>query len=329
MDLSIGIVGLGLIGGSIAKALMLAGQRVSGYDIDAKTCAAAKNDGVSIASTVDNIVASSSIVFLATPMDCFEQYAPIFRSLAPSHHVLVIDVGSARQPFNDFAKVASGNRALRFLGSHPMAGTENQGYANARGDLFVGSTWIVLIEPDSGFDDFIEAMTLIVRLGALVLPIEPASHDDAVARVSHLSHVLSGLLARSAGAAAANSLALRIASGSFRDGTRVLSSRPAFVADLCLFNRDALLPVLRDVAADLSDLINSLSERDESEVTAFFKNAHEIRREFLGLSSRRGAIELIFHNPQDWRAAMLDVGRRGYRLASVSTADGVIKLRAV
>ena len=328
-DPFIGIVGLGLIGGSIAKALLAAGTRVSGYDIKPETCERAQSDGIVIHATVDDLVRTSSIVILATPLETYAGYASTFRILEPQPNVLLIDVGSARGPFGDLVHVVSENRAFRFLGSHPMAGTEDEGYEHARGDLFVGATWVALIEPKTSFDDFVAAAKLFLRFNALVLPANRASHDDAVARVSHASHVVAGLLARATATSPEQALALRVASGSFRDGTRVMSSRPAFVADLCLYNRDALLPVLRDIATDLSKLIESLAVGDRSETMAFFERAQAIRREFLDLSLERPPIEFALHETADWKKTLIEHGRRGYRLTFVEHRDGTAICKAV
>jgi prephenate dehydrogenase len=328
-DTSIGIVGLGLIGGSIAKALLDVGVRVSGYDIKPETCAKAQSDGIVIYAKVDELFATSSVVFLATPLEAYAGYASTFRALEPRQDVLLIDVGSARGPFSDLVRVVSENRAFRFLGSHPMAGTEDEGYDHARGDLFVGATWVVLIEPETSFDHFVAAVKLLLRFNAFVLPASRTSHDDAVARVSHASHAVAGLLARAAATSPERSLALRVASGSFRDGTRVMSSRPAFVTDFCVYNRDALLPILRDVAADLAKLIESLAVGDRSETTAFFERAHAIRREFLDLSLERPTIELALRGTGDWKTTLIEHGRRGYRLAIVEHRGGTTIFQAV
>src|SRR5271166_5430391 len=282
----IGIVGLGLIGGSIGKTLMEQGTLVRGFDTDKIVCDEAAKEGIVICDDAAEVMQSCSVVFVAVPMSSYPFLAECIASQQfATRRVLLIDVGSARGPAQWLIDAARSTSGVRFIGSHPMAGSEFQGYRNARADLFSGATWIVLPESDSSIEDFVIAATIVLALGAYVLVTQSSIHDDAVARVSHLSHVFAAVLARTAGLAPTAPFNLSVAAGSFRDGTRVVTSNPAFAAELCLYNAKALLAVIREAVEDIGRLTRALENGDGNELESLFSEAHAIRQRFLSSAS--------------------------------------------
>jgi prephenate dehydrogenase len=212
----VGVVGLGQLGGSLAAALVAAGRDVTGWDVDPEARAAAADRGVAIGTEM------TGVVVLAVPLPAMPT---ALSRLAVDPAATVTDVGSVKLPVLQTIGAAFGSR---FVGGHPMCGTERSGHAATDPDLFRGARWAVCLEPDTDLTRWLRVAEVALAAGAEVVPATAAEHDDAVAAVSHVPHLLAAALA--AAAAQAGPLALALAAGSFRDGTRVAGSDPALVA---------------------------------------------------------------------------------------------------
>jgi prephenate dehydrogenase len=324
---SIGIVGLGLIGGSLAKALLQNKKNVFGVDTNSPTSIEAEQDGIKIKPNILELIKMCAVVFIATPLSTYDSLGEEIASLdLENRRVLFIDVGSARAPFERFREIVRANPAARFLGSHPMVGEEYQGYRHSRSELFFGSTWILLIESDTHFEDFVTIAELILLLGAKPLTTDSRSHDTAVARVSHLSHILAGVLAKSPGLTSASLLPLCVAAGSFRDGTRVMTSEPKFVADLCIFNQKALLPVLAEAKVDLDLCIQALQKGDRTFLENFFSCAHKVRQKYLSLPSIETVAHYSVRKNEKWQSCLVELGKYGQRIIQMERSPDLVSL---
>jgi prephenate dehydrogenase len=211
----VAVVGLGQLGGSLAAALAAAGRPVSGWDVDPATRDAAAGRGVRITREL------GGVVVLAVPLPAM---ATALDDLLIDPDATVTDLGSVKRPVLETVGVAFGGR---FVGGHPMAGTERSGHEATDPDLFTGARWAVCLEAGTELPRWLRVAEVALAVGAEVVPVTAAEHDDAVAAVSHVSHLLAAALA--AAAADAGPLALGLAAGSFRDGARVAGSDPAFV----------------------------------------------------------------------------------------------------
>jgi len=239
------ILGLGLIGGSIAAALTQQGWHVSGDDLDAERVRRAIADGLVAAAGLDR---ASEITFVAVPVQSVE--SQVERALSETNG-WVTDVGSVKASVT--ARVAS----PRFVGGHPMAGSELEGLDGADADLFAGAVWV--LTPTDATDDaaFAAVAEVVNGLGAEVVGLAPERHDELVAVVSHVPHLTAATLMRMAGLRAEEHAALlRLAAGGFRDMTRIASGHPAIWLDICDENR-------RAIAVGLDALIEGLSEMRE------------------------------------------------------------------
>lgn len=233
----IGIVGLGLIGGSAALAWAEQGHEVLAYDIAQPQ---APLRGIELSHDLDQLL-SCDVCVLAVPLPVLPRVLPTFAHWAG----ILTDVTSVKQPVLDL--VGSHCSEARFVGGHPMAGKETAGFSAADGALFHGCPWV--LTSDNASAETIETVSGLVNdLGARIMVTSARRHDQAVARISHLPHVLAVALQR---AGAADSFALQLAAGSFRDGTRVASSPVELIAAMCAGNATALQPVMDEVIADL------------------------------------------------------------------------------
>jgi prephenate dehydrogenase len=211
----VGVVGLGQLGGSLAAALVAAGRPVSGWDVDPAAREAAAARGVEITTEL------GGVVVLAVPLPAT---AGALEGLSVDPDATITDVGSVKVPVRATLGATLGPR---FVGGHPMCGTERSGWAAVDPALFRGARWAVCLEAETDLTRWLRVAEVALAAGAVVVPVTAADHDDAVAAISHVPHLLAAALA--AAAAEAGPLALALAAGSFRDGTRVAGSDPALV----------------------------------------------------------------------------------------------------
>jgi prephenate dehydrogenase len=211
----VGVVGLGQLGGSLAAALAAAGRPVAGWDVDPAARDAAAARGVRITQEL------SGVVVLAVPLPAM---STALDGLTVDPDATITDLGSVKTPVLQALGATYGDR---FVGGHPMCGTERSGHTAVDPALFAGARWAVCLEPDTDLRRWLRVAEVALAVGAEVVPVSAAEHDDAVAAISHVPHLLAAALA--AAAAEAGPLALTLAAGSFRDGTRVAGSDPALV----------------------------------------------------------------------------------------------------
>ncbi len=233
----VAVVGLGQLGGSLAAALVAAGRPVAGWDVDPAARDAAAARGVTITREL------TGVVVLAVPLPAM---ATALDGLTVAPDATVTDLGSVKGPVLRALAPALGSR---FVGGHPMCGTERSGHDAVDPSLFAGARWALCLEPDTELPRWLRVAEVALAVGAEVVPATAAEHDDAVAAVSHVPHLLAAALA--AAAAEAGPLALALAAGSFGSGTRVIGSDPAFVTAMVEGNAGATGAALTRVRAQL------------------------------------------------------------------------------
>ncbi len=275
----VGVVGLGQLGGSLAAALVAAGREVRGWDVDPAARDAAAARGVTVSREL------TGVVVLAVPLPAT---AAALDGVDVDPAATVTDVGSVKEPVLASVGAALGGR---FVGGHPMAGTERSGHAATDPALFRGARWALCLEPGTELPRWLRAAEVALDAGAEVVPVTAAEHDAAVAAVSHVPHLLAAALAAAAGEA--GPLALALAAGSFRDGTRVAGSDPALVTAMVEGNAGptaaALDRVLAQLARPWPDLVAA---------------GHAVRAGPAAAGSRTVRVPLE-------RAALLSLGRAG------------------
>lgn len=251
------VLGVGLIGGSLLRAL--GPERAFGWnrsDAGAVAASAAGFDvSADLAPTLRRAARTDALVVVGVPLPALGAVLDAVSRDAP--HVPLTDVVSVKGPVLDAVR-ARGLEA-RFVGGHPMAGTARSGWDAGDPHLFRGATWLVAADDDADPDTWSRVARLAVDCGARVVSSTSAAHDAAVARISHLGHVMAEALALAGGRG--GDLALALAAGSFRDGTRVAGTAPDLVRAICEPNRDALLSVLDECLADLGAARESLVSR--------------------------------------------------------------------
>ena len=242
----VAVLGLGLIGGSLMHAMRHSGLDVVGYDIDPGTAAAASASGYPVAPSDEAAVHGADLVILAMALP---QVADSLRSLAPhlAPRTLLTDVGTLKQPVLD--AVRAHVPQARFVGGHPLAGTEENGWGATDPLLFRDAPWALAIEADTDLDAWLHVAELVCDIGAKPVPTTAAEQDTAVARVIGLPHVLAEALALVG--LNGGPLGLSLAAGSYLSGSRVARTRPELVATWCDGN-PALVTAIDEVVQRLS-----------------------------------------------------------------------------
>jgi prephenate dehydrogenase len=237
------VIGLGLIGGSIGLALREAGWHVTGDDIAPGRADEAVARGVIDAAGLDP---DASLTFVAVPVLAVADQ--VKRALTETSGV-VTDVGGVK------GSIAEAIDDPRFIGGHPMAGSELDGLDGADGAMFSGAVWV--LTPVRSTDDatFAQVASVVGQLGAEVVAMAPDRHDEVVAVVSHVPHLTAAsLMGVAADRAEENAALLRLAAGGFRDMTRVASGQPDIWLDICAENRPAILSALDAVIGRLGEM---------------------------------------------------------------------------
>ncbi|MFE3026987.1 prephenate dehydrogenase/arogenate dehydrogenase family protein, partial [Nocardia tengchongensis] len=199
----------------------------------------------------------------------------------------------------------------RYVGGHPMAGTSESGWAASTPDLFKNAAWAVSVDPGVHADNFRRVAQLALDCGAVVVPVLAVEHDRAVARISHLPHVLAEALAIEG--SNGGPLALGLAAGSFRDGSRVAATSPDLVRAICEPNAAALLDVLDDTLEVLTQARDSL--RANGTITELAEAGHDARTEYE--DHERWVITDVRLGDHNWLTKLIDAGRTGGVLTSL------------
>ncbi|HEX4727017.1 MAG TPA: prephenate dehydrogenase/arogenate dehydrogenase family protein [Jatrophihabitans sp.] len=236
----IAVLGLGLIGGSVLQALARGGYQVVGFDPSPEEAGAARGAGFRLAATAAEAVRDADLIVLAMPLP---QLPEALRSIRPAIRagVLVTDVGTLKAPVLPLvSKLLPG---VRFVGGHPLAGTEQSGFLAADPLLFRDAPWSLILEPDTDLAAWLALAVLLCDLGARPVPTTAAEQDAAIARVIGLPHMLAEVLALTG--LSGGELGLSLAAGSYTTGSRVARTRPELVATWCDDN-PALVAALDD-----------------------------------------------------------------------------------
>lgn len=255
---SVLILGAGLVGSSLGLALTRAGYEVLLWDIVAAHSLVAAGLGAGRIS--DEATDNPDIVVVATPPEAIP--ALVAETLEKFPHAVITDVGSVKAPILE-AVVNLAPEHRRYVGSHPMAGSQFTGPLTASGDLFRDRTWVVTPQADNRVEDVARVEKLARDVGAHVVTMPVSLHDEAVAQVSHVPHLMSILTASHLREVPAENL--RLAGQGIRDVTRIAGSDPALWRQIITSNADAVRHELEEVATDLAHLITVLDDPEELE----------------------------------------------------------------
>ncbi len=278
----IAVLGLGLIGGSLALSLHQAGiaKQISGYDANPDVTRRAKEREAitSMHTGVEEAVQQADIVVLATPIlampELFERIAPALKPGA-----LVTDTASTKAEILNWARALLPANVV-FVGGHPMAGREHSGIEAAEEGLFEGCAYCLTPTTQTPSEATAQLSEVVIRLGAHPLVLDAERHDRLVAGISHLPFVLSSALVQALSAGEDWSEMTRLAAGGFRDMSRLAAGSPTMYRDICFTNKQAILNWL-DALAQQLESVRTLIDLSDDALETYFARAKQVREAAL------------------------------------------------
>lgn len=275
----IGIIGLGLIGGSLAKCLKARKENIKivAMNRSEQSLISAKYDKVidEYSLTDMSIFKDCDIVFVCTSVDKIPEYV---EKLLPyiKKDCVITDVGSTKKViYDEMLKFDN----INFIGGHPMAGSEKTGYKSAKAHLFENAFYI-LTPNEVVSSEMVDEMVKLVKLtGAVPIVLDPDYHDYTVAAISHLPHIIAAALVNTVKELDdENQYMHSLAAGGFKDITRIASSSPEVWSGICRDNRDKILNVLGKFKENINNIENELNK--DNNLYEFFDSAREYRSTF-------------------------------------------------
>ena len=280
------IIGVGLIGGSIAAALKQLDEAPEVYGIGpredtlkAALAAGALDDyAVSDDPKADGWLApgASDLVIIATPVSAAREWFE--RLEACRYDGIITDVASTKTVITRIADEVLSD-PTRYLPGHPMAGSEVNGFGGARADLFQGAYWILCPEQDTQDEVFLKLHETFSALGARIISISRDQHDSAVAIISHVPHMVASSLVRLWGNHAdERKELLRLAAGGFKDTTRIAAGSPELWCGIAMDNSEAIADGMRELRGILQQFEDAIRDHDEETLTKLLAESTELRR---------------------------------------------------
>ncbi|HVE93935.1 MAG TPA: prephenate dehydrogenase, partial [Acidimicrobiales bacterium] len=272
------VVGLGLIGASVSLALRERDWGVTGVDADTVRANEALSVGAVDALGYD---AEADLVVVAVPVSSIA--AAVLTALEACPGAVVTDVGSVKGPV--VAAMSDG----RFVGGHPMAGSEQEGLSGADAALFSGATWVLTPTERTNASAHAAVRQVVASLGADVVELAPERHDELVALVSHVPHLAAAtLMGIAASSAEEHATLLRLAAGGFRDMTRIAAGHPGIWPDICAENGDAIVAGLTTFVSALEEIRAVVAAGDR---TALLDRLERARAARVNLPARLAAAD--------------------------------------
>lgn len=332
---TVGIIGLGLIGGSLARRLAERGIRVVAWNHRPHPYAQAEADGIFCKSTLAELMdAEPDVVVLCNPLKAMPAMLDSLAPLMVEHpRTTITDVGSVKGMVREQVEAAGLGEC--YVGAHPMAGNELSGWQAADPHLYDDALWAVTVDSATNYQRFLDVAALITKgVGNRLIVLDDETHDKAAAMISHMPHVVSTALINELSDYPDRNIAAALAAGCWRDMTRVALTDPdrtrAMVEEDAL-NVEALL---RRMAKRLTDMAGQLHDGDETDVIRFFAEGSPFRQYKSALThASDGAAESLPEReltvPESgWQQTLLFSARRGEAIIGfVNPRQAIIQLR--
>jgi prephenate dehydrogenase len=285
----IAIIGVGLIGGSLARAVRRNGRRtqIIGYGRNHLNLQRAVELGVidRFETRLQDAVVDADLVVIAVPVGAT---AAVLRELAPhlGGETIVTDVGSTKASVVNDARAQLGAAFSRFVPGHPIAGNERAGIEATSAELFEGRSVLLTPVAETNPAAVAQVRALWESTGAQVLEMTPEYHDCVLAATSHLPHVLAYALVEALSRTQSGEEIFKYSAGGFRDFTRIASSDPVMWRDICLANRTQLLTALDGYRAVLDELSMLIRSGEGEKLIELFRHAKTVRDRNIGKNQK-------------------------------------------
>lgn len=282
-----GFIGLGLIGGSIAKAIKenIQDTIIIAYDVNTDTLKSAHEDKVAdvITTSIDDNFKACDYIFLCAPVQRNDANLMAVKQVM-SPNCLLTDVGSVKTDIHNAIKEAGLEE--NFVGGHPMAGSERIGYLHSK-SILLQNAYYILTPTEQVAPEKCDALKEIVtKIGALPLILSCEQHDYVTAAISHLPHVIAASLVNLVkDSDSADGIMKMIAAGGFKDITRIASSSATMWQQICLTNTNNIATLLTDYINSLQNILTDLEAKDDNALYQLFDSARIYRDSFINASS--------------------------------------------
>ena len=282
-----GFVGLGLIGGSIARAIRekLPDTQIIAYDINKDTLTLAKEEGIAdvITNAIDASFSNCDYLFLCAPVQKNDENLKTVKTVI-SPQCLLTDVGSVKTEIHKAIKAAGLEH--QFIGGHPMAGSERVGFINSKAVLLENAYYILSPTPSVPEEKLTAYRDLVQTLGAIPLVLDYEHHDYVTAAISHLPHVVAAALVNLIrDSDSADGIMKMVAAGGFKDITRIASSSATMWQQICLTNTENISKLLGDYIHALTDFKKEIDAQNDNALYELFDSARIYRDSFINASS--------------------------------------------
>ncbi len=295
MKITCGFIGLGLIGGSIARALKEKSCddiTIVAYDIDETALNLAKEQKIAdiITTAIDNSFSTCDFLFLCAPVEKNnDNLIQIKKYISPT--CIITDAGSVKGGIHE--QITRHGLASQFIGGHPMAGSERTGFANSKARLLENAYYILTPSSDVSEEKTELYRELVTSMGAIPLVLTPTQHDYVTAAISHLPHVIASSLVNLVKRSDSDDGVMKtIAAGGFKDITRIASSSSDMWQQICTTNSENISALLDAYINDLQKIKESIDAKDSSEIKNFFESARNYRDSFIDAGS--GPIKKVY-----------------------------------
>ena len=277
------IIGVGLIGGSLAKAIkenQLA-NKVCGYGRDQSRLEKAKNTNIidELSTNIDEAVKGADIVVNATPVGTFKQILEAIEPLI-TEQVIISDVGSTKTNIVKIVNEVLGEKSKCFVPAHPIAGKEKSGFEVSVPDLFKDKKTIITPLENNAPESIKVIHDMWIGTGAEVDYLSPESHDELLGMTSHLPHMLAFSLVNYLVSQSPN--ASIYAGGGFKDFSRIASGDAVMWRDICIQNKEQIIDHLKGYQSTLSELIDAIDDDDSKRLEMLFTTAKNTRDSWVG-----------------------------------------------
>jgi prephenate dehydrogenase len=290
------VIGLGLIGGSLALCVKKEHPEATiiGYDIYDEQCKLAKMLAVidERADSIEDAAENADLILIATPVNEAEKIIERLTSVPLRENVIISDAGSTKEQIVKKATCLK-EKGITFIGGHPMAGSHKSGVTAAKAILFENAFYLLTPEPDIDEVQLEKLKSWLAGTKAKFLTLSPEEHDYLTGVISHFPHVIAASLVHQAEQTSRDQkLVTRLAAGGFRDITRIASSSPEMWRDILLHNKSVLLSLLNRWQEEMERVSKMLADEDSDEIFQYFFQAKQFRDEMP--AKEKGAIPAFY-----------------------------------
>ena len=329
-DMTVGIVGLGLIGGSLARRLASRGVRTIAWNHRDRPYAQAERDGIRCVASLRALAQERpDAIVLCNPLVAMPSVLHALADAIDPRSTTLTDVGSVKGMVRD--QVDEAGLGGCYVGAHPMAGNERSGWNAADPSLFDDALWALTVRDDTAYERFLTVARLVLDgVGNRMIVIDDDTHDRAAALISHMPHAVATALINELTDDPDRNIAAALAAGSWRDMTRVALTDPDRTRAMIDEDAANVETLLRSMADRLTAVADILRDGDEDAMTRFFAQGQPFRdykTRPAASETADGTHDLRIDPAGEWRTALAESARAGEHIVALAEDGAVMRVR--